>query len=642
MVSGPSGPRLVDERILIQDGWYQQYPSHSIGDLAFGPDGMLYVSGGEGASYQFADFGDAGQIDRTHPNPGDPVHEGGALRSQDLLTGGDALGLSGAILRVDPDTGLAAAGNPIAGVRQVAFGLRNPFRIGFRPGTRELWIGDVGEDAWEEVNRIADVTDAVVENFGWPCYEGAGPHAGFEDHALCASLIGDTLPAGTPGKNTAPFFTYRHGQAPGYNLAPSGCQNGGSQAISGIAFYRGGGYPSQYQRALFFADYGVNCIYAMRAGASGIPDPGQIDVVERAAEIPVSLEAGPGGDIFYASVGGAIRRIIYGELTAKATADTTTGDDPLTVHFDGGSSRDPAGGALTYAWDLDGDGAFNDSTDVRPVRTYPMGAYSVRLRVADRAGKTAVSPPLVVTAGVRPRATITAPAAGAPWKAGQRISFAGTASDQQDGELPARAMKWRVVLLHCPLGGCHQHPSESFDGVASGSFVASPDGYPAYYDIELTATDSSGFTGKATVRIDAIGAELTFQTSPPGLPLLYTGAPVATPARVTEVAGDAVTVEAPSPQSLDGASYVFTGWSDGGDRAHVVDVPDGARTYTASYELDADGDGLADSTDSGGCAAGGGGGAGALVVVGLVMLLRSRPRRSSAARCGTGCRPRTT
>ena len=641
MVSGPGGPRLVDEHILLRDDWYQQYPSHSIGDLAFGPDGMLYVSGGDGASYEFADIGDDGQVNRSYPSAGDPLREGGSLRSQDLITGGDAIGAGGAILRIDPDTGAAAAGNAIAGVRPIAFGLRNPFRIGFRPGTRELWLGDVGEVSWEEIDRITDVGDAAIENFGWPCYEGDGPHPGHQAQPLCAALIGGSLPPGTPGTRTPPFFRYAHGQAPGASLAPDGCRNGGSQAISGIAFYRGGSYPSQYQGALFFADFGVNCIYAMRPGVGGVPDPGRIDVVERAAEMPVALEVGPGGDIFYASITGAIRRITYGaELVARASADTTSGAAPLTVHFDGTASFDSLGGALAYAWDLDGDGAFDDATGPRVEHSYPRGVYSVRLQVSGR-GKTAVSPPIVVAVSERPVATITTPAIGAPWKAGQRIRFAGVATDDQDGALAPAQLHWRVVLLHCPLGGCHQHPVESFAGVAAGSFIAAPDGYPAYYDIELTATDATGLTARTTVRIDAIGTELTLETQPPGLPLLYTGSPVATPAQVMEVAGDAVTVEAPSTQVVGGASYVFTGWSDGGDRAHVVTVPDGARTYVATYGLDGDGDGIADGScpddpDAacdvrGGCSVGGAGSGGALVV-GLALAVAGLRRRRTHRR----------
>ena len=77
------------EQVLIND-WCQQYPSHSIGTVAFGPDGALYVSGGDGASFNFADYGQAGGSLAGTPTPvnpcADPANEGGALRSQDIRT----------------------------------------------------------------------------------------------------------------------------------------------------------------------------------------------------------------------------------------------------------------------------------------------------------------------------------------------------------------------------------------------------------------------------------------------------------------------------------------------------------------------------------------------------------------------------
>src|SRR6476659_3717138 len=77
------------EQVLIND-WCQQFPSHSIGTVAFGPDGALYASGGDGASFNFADYGQAGGTLAGTPTPvnpcGDPANEGGALRSQDIRT----------------------------------------------------------------------------------------------------------------------------------------------------------------------------------------------------------------------------------------------------------------------------------------------------------------------------------------------------------------------------------------------------------------------------------------------------------------------------------------------------------------------------------------------------------------------------
>jgi hypothetical protein len=129
--NGTSGP----EQVLIEE-WCQQFPSHSIGTLAFGPDGALYVGGGDGASFTFTDWGQNG-------NPcGDPTNEGGALRSQDLRTAGDPAGMNGSILRVDPSTGNALPDNPLIGGdpsddRIIAYGLRNPFRFAVKPGTED-------------------------------------------------------------------------------------------------------------------------------------------------------------------------------------------------------------------------------------------------------------------------------------------------------------------------------------------------------------------------------------------------------------------------------------------------------------------------------------------------------------------------
>ena len=114
------GGTSTGETVLIED-WCQQFPSHSIGTVLFGPDGSLYVGAGDGASFTvLPDKGQLGGSDGspTPVNPcGDPVDEGGNLRSQDLRTSGDPQGLDGSILRLDPDTGDALAEQPERGLR---------------------------------------------------------------------------------------------------------------------------------------------------------------------------------------------------------------------------------------------------------------------------------------------------------------------------------------------------------------------------------------------------------------------------------------------------------------------------------------------------------------------------------------------
>ena len=311
-----SGNTMVGpEQVLIED-WCQQYPSHSIGALQFGADGALYVSGGDGASFNFADYGQDG--DPVNPcgdppgSPGSvltpPTAEGGALRSQDLRTPGDPTSLDGAILRVDPDTGEGLPDNPLAASsdanarRIIAHGLRNPFRFGIKPGTNEAWVGDVGWTTWEEINKITNPTDATVENFGWPCYEGTPRQGGYDGLNLniCENLYAQA------GGVTAPFFAYNHGEkvVPGET-----CPSGGS-SVAGVAFYEGGSYPEEYDGAMFFADYTRSCIWVMLEN-NGQPDPATRQTFVDDATGVVDLEIGPGGDLFYVDLNGTIKRIEF-------------------------------------------------------------------------------------------------------------------------------------------------------------------------------------------------------------------------------------------------------------------------------------------------------------------------------------------
>src|ERR1700710_3068902 len=134
------------EDVLVED-WCQQFSSHSIGDLQFGPEGALFASGGDGASFSHVDRGQLGDPE----NPcGDPPNEGGALRAQDVRTSADPTGLNGTVIRIDPETGEGWPGNPLASSpdanarRIVAFGLRNPFRFVVDPATHEVYVGNVG------------------------------------------------------------------------------------------------------------------------------------------------------------------------------------------------------------------------------------------------------------------------------------------------------------------------------------------------------------------------------------------------------------------------------------------------------------------------------------------------------------------
>ena len=129
----------------------QPFSNHNGGALVFGPDQMLYVGLGDGGSQ------------------GDPHGNGQALDTP-----------LGKILRIDPTTGDAPADNPFVGRagaegRIWTFGVRNPWRISFDPTTGDLWIGDVGGDRTEEINRLAAEEGSPAGrgvNLGWSLREG--------------------------------------------------------------------------------------------------------------------------------------------------------------------------------------------------------------------------------------------------------------------------------------------------------------------------------------------------------------------------------------------------------------------------------------------------------------------------------------
>jgi len=581
------------ETVLITD-WCQQFPSHSTGTVAFGPDGALYVSGGDGASFNYVDYGQTGNPCGDPPLPAGvnlapPTAEGGALRSQSVRRpAGEPVLLGGTVLRVDPDTGAGLPGNPFAASsdanarRIIAQGLRNPFRFTTRPGTNELWVGDVGWGTWEDVHRIVDATDAVAENFGWPCYEGPARQGGYDSANLnlCESLY-----AMGPAAHDAPYYAYNHAA----KVVPTDpCPTGGS-SIAGLTFENGSNYPGAYHGALFFADYSRNCIWAMQAGPNGQPDPSRLVPFVTGAPGPVQLLTGPGGDVFYVAMNsGELRRVRYPTgnraPTAVASANPASGQAPLAVQFDGTGSSDADGDPISYAWDLDGDGEYDDSAAPQPAATYTATTV-VGLRVSDPAGATGTT---TVTVAVDqppqddPLPVIDAPAAALNWAVGEQIAFSGHATDQQDGPLPASALSWRLTLQHCPAG-CHAHVLQTFDGVASGSIFAPDHEYPSHLELTLTATDSTGRTASTTVRLDPRTVTLNFATTPSALRLSVNGALLTTPFSRTVIVGSSNSVSAPITQTAGKWSYSFASWSDGGAATHNLVAPATGGTYTAAY-----------------------------------------------------------
>lgn len=198
----------------------QPYNNHKGGDIDFGPDGFLYFAPGDGGSSN------------------DP---GGRSQNMSLAYGKvHRINVNGPPPYTIPATNPFANANNTDTLRSIfAIGLRNPFRFGFDASTGDLWIGDVGQGAKEEVDRIA-AGDLTGRNFGWRCREGTIATPGVSP--VCS------------GNFTAPVIDQDHA-------------NGWCSVIGGRV-YRGMRYPNLVGRYLY-TDYCHGIIHSLRPDGSG-------------------------------------------------------------------------------------------------------------------------------------------------------------------------------------------------------------------------------------------------------------------------------------------------------------------------------------------------------------------------------------
>ncbi|MEM7051990.1 MAG: PQQ-dependent sugar dehydrogenase [Acidobacteriota bacterium] len=208
--------------------------NHNGGWLAFGPDGFLYISTGDGGGGCDSNQGTGGDGQRLD------TLAGKMLRI-------DVRGIDGSATAPD-DCGVGATNytvpstNPFSGQEPAcdevwAYGLRNPFRFSFDRLTGDLYIGDVGQNKWEEINLQAAATPAPV-NFGWVCREGCETAGNDESGCSTAGCLAD-------GGTTCQFP-----RPSGQLWDPVLCHyNGGWGAIMGGYRYRGSEVPS------LFGDY---------------------------------------------------------------------------------------------------------------------------------------------------------------------------------------------------------------------------------------------------------------------------------------------------------------------------------------------------------------------------------------------------
>lgn len=235
----------------------QPAANHNAGALAFGPEGHLYVTMGDGGG------------------AGDPFG-----------TGQDPASLLGSILRIDPlggDPYAIPADNPFLDrpgrPETWLYGVRNPWRISFDRSTGDLWIADVGQNAVEEVNvAYAAAGGGRGANLGWSLVEGSAPFAG----------------TGPPTEDyLGPIYEYTHAE---------GC------SVTGGYVYRGSAIAA-LDGVYIFGDYCTSAVW----GLLTTPEDGLIGRVDLGLQLApttlVSFGQGPDGELYVLSFDGAVYRL---------------------------------------------------------------------------------------------------------------------------------------------------------------------------------------------------------------------------------------------------------------------------------------------------------------------------------------------
>jgi glucose/arabinose dehydrogenase len=496
---------------------------HNGGSLRFGLDGKLYISTGENA----------------RPN-----------LAQDLAS------TMGKLLRINPD-GSVPADNPFAdraspiatNAAVWAYGFRNPFTFDIHRTSGKIYVNDVGSDKWEEIDQAVG-----GGNYGWPRSEG---------------------PTTDPAFRT-PVYAYPHG-TPG----PDGVSG---HDIVGGTFYDPvvPQFPAEYGDDYFFSDGNDRWIDRLE-GTTGTVSPFATEVGPA-----FNVSTGPDGSLYYLVYSGELRKISYlnadtaPQITRQPASVEAAAGQPATFSVEA-IGRQP----LNYQWQRDGQdipGATGSSYTL-PSAIVSDDSAMFRVVVSNELGSTtSAAATLTVTSDTPPVATITSPKEGQLYKAGQKLKFAGRATDAEDGKLPKSAYTWEVVFHH----DTHTHPfMAATGGITKGSVLIPRENETSanvWYRVHLTVTDSHGLTTEVTRDIHPRTVTVHVAAAPPGARLFLDGQPITAPFSFTGVAGIQRTLEAPASQVIDGVGYTFRTWSKGGKRAAITLLTPGKdTTYTATY-----------------------------------------------------------
>ena len=509
---------------------------HNGGAMLF-KDNLLYICIGESNSPNFA---------------------------QDLTT------YRGKVLRLQDD-GQPAPGNPYYNTpganRQQksiwAIGMRNPWFMSMDPQTQKVYNINVG-GGYEEINDLTALDATRNYNYGWGSDNKSGPEQ-------------------NPATTILPIFAYNRNVA---NWNANTCA-----ITSGVAFNPAvTNYPAQYRNKFYFGDW---CTGWLRSIDLSNPSTGTWQEYFPAEfDRILGLTTGIDGNLYYSDYKnqGNIWRIEYTltqlpQIVNHPLSKTVYATEPVTFSVTATGSN-----PISYQWQKNNvniSGATSSTYTINATSATDAGAYRVIVTNSVSSVTSNAATLTVKPYNAKPVASITTPLTSTTWSVGTAIAYSGTATDAEDGVLPASAFAWRVDLFHRDCPTCeHSHPGPpATSGVKTGSFTAINGGETSaniWLRVFLTVTDSEGRTAKDSVDVFPNKVDLTATTNVPGLQIVI-GLGNTTPYTKKAVVNATTDLQALSPQVIGNTVYTFSSWTHGGPANQVIQVPAVNTTYSATY-----------------------------------------------------------
>lgn len=467
---------------------------HNGGGMAFGKDGKLYIAVGDGSNGSLA---------------------------QNLSS------TSGKVLRINAD-GSIPEDNPFMVPRTTqkspvwALGFRNPFTFAIDTVSGKLFVNDVGNSLWEEINEVGRGT-----NHGWPLIEG-----------LRHNEV-------QPNNYRDPLHAYSHQE---------GC------AIVGGAFFNPTTttFPDKYKGKYFFGEYCQAQIRLLNT-ATGKVEETFLTGTQR----PVSIRLGPDGNLYYLTRGANRGGSVYDNTSAgdgqlwkieyRGNGSPIVSIQPkstlVAIHEDAFFTTGASGDAtLKYQWYKENQllpGATDAILRVLNAQLADDGS-KYYCEISNDKGKVVTrSATLTVTPNTRPTILFSAPSPVQRFSAGDTIYYKASATDLEDGLIDPSSLQWKIDFHHDD----HVHPAiGSEEAALKNYFVVPRSGETAvtvYYRIYCTAKDKEGLAKTEFINVLPRRTSFSVQTLPAGIEVNIDGSNTPAPIEVNSVLGILRVITAP-------------------------------------------------------------------------------------------------